>query len=143
LFLHLKPPPPPPPPRSQAKEWREFVYDVQTCNIIQCNMASTLWVFLLWSFDYKPQKTYIYLAASSSDLKSTKAKPLQIGSFVFLFPETAGIILIIPWTSLKAVFKSLWMFFFFGRLMTCTRMPVGITSGAALIQYSCAKSDSS
>lgn len=71
-----------------------------------------------------------YLVASSSDLKSTKAKPLQIGSLVFLFPETAGLMLVIPGTPSNADFRSLWMFFFLGRLTNRTRKGLGITSDA-------------
>lgn len=62
--------------------------------------------------------------ASPSDLQSTNAKPLQIGSLVFLFPTTAGTILIIPGNSLKATTRSLWMFFFLGRLTMRTPNPV-------------------
>ena len=48
-----------------------------------------------------------YLFASLTDLKSTKARPLQTGSLVFLFPELTGDMLIVPGTPLKADFKSL------------------------------------
>lgn len=66
----------------------------------------------------------IHLVAASSVARSTKAKPLQIGSRVFLFPAIAGLICKMPRNPLKAVCKSLCMFLFFGRFHKRTQIPL-------------------
>lgn len=79
--------------------------------------------FTDWNKIPKREKC-IHLVAASSVARSTKAKPLQTGSRVFLFPEIAGLICKMPRNPLKAVCKSLCMFFFLGRFHKRTRIPL-------------------